>query len=159
MMTGVNFSSWYRADEGTIYVDYRLGYKLANMRVVAFSDGTSDNFMEVIAGAGSVPSVTSGPYFYGAVLSNIGEINLSNATTNSTNSRRVFAGAYKLNDFAGTQGGLTPVFDTTARVPVVDRLNFLNATNAAGTLINGTIKKLAYYPKRLSNIELVGLTS
>jgi hypothetical protein len=158
VITGSNFSSWYKSDEGTIYVDYILGYKLASIRVVAFSDGTSSNYMEVIAGAGSVPSVSNGPYFYGAVLGNAGEITLSNATTNSPNSRRVFAGAYKLNDFAGTQGGLTPVFDTTARVPVVDRLIFGNSTNGGSALLNGTIKKLAFYPKRLSNTELVGIT-
>jgi hypothetical protein len=42
--------------------------------------------------------------------------------------------------------------------PAIDRFSIGTLTTGANPL-SGTIKKLAYYPKRLTNAELQGLTT
>jgi hypothetical protein len=49
------------------------------------------------------------------------------------------------------------VTDTLGILPVVDKLRI--GAQSAQAPLNGTIKKLAYYPKRLTNAELQGLTT
>jgi hypothetical protein len=158
-MTGANFSSWFNNAEGSFFVDYQYGQKLAAIRTIAVSDGTANNFIEVIAAAGTVPTVSSGSYLFGAT-GGVSDVNTSSgAITNVANARRLFAGAYKVNDYASCNNGGAIGTDTSALVPTVDRLFFSNNANAGTTLLNGHIRKLAYYPKRLTNAELQGLTS
>ncbi len=158
-ISGANFSSWYRQSEGSFVLDYTLVYKLAGNRCFSVSDGTANNYMDVVAGAGSPPSTDSGPYLYGAVGGAVGEISASNANTNAIGSRRVFAGAYKANDFASTTAGKTPATDVAGAVPAVDRLQFSNSLGQASSLLNGHIARLAYYPVRLPNSTLQELSA
>ena len=65
--------------------------------------------------------------------------------------------AYKTNDFALVGGGATVATDTQGNVPVVDRLDIVAAFN--GTVSNMYIKKLSYYPARLTDTQLQALTS
>ena len=159
-MTDANFSSWYRQDEGTFFVDYQLGLKLASIRLIAVSDGTSSNYLEVIAASGLVPAVTSGSYLYGFVNGSV-SINTSGSGTidNTPNARRLFAGAYKANDYASCNNGGTFAVDSIGAVPSVNRMFFSNYSGASASLINGTIKRIAYFPERLSNAQLQALTS
>jgi hypothetical protein len=160
-MTGANFSSWFNNAEGSFFVDYQYGQKLAAIRTIAVSDGTANNVIEVIAAAGLVPTVSSGSYLFGATG---GVIDVSTAVsgsniTNVANARRLFAGAYKVNDYAACNNGGVIGADTSALVPTVDRLFFSNGANSNSTLLNGHIRKVAYYPKRLTNAELQTLTA
>jgi len=67
------------------------------------------------------------------------------------------AAAYKLNDYATSFNGQTPIVDNTAVVDVPNRLNFGNG--GAGTVqINGHIRRLTYWPVRKSNSDLVTLS-
>jgi hypothetical protein len=65
--------------------------------------------------------------------------------------------AYQINNVNAAAGGTLGVLDSSAIIPVVDRLSIGSRANAL--IWNGCIKKLAYYPKRLQNEELVGLTT
>ena len=65
--------------------------------------------------------------------------------------------AYKTNDFCGAANGVIGTTDTSGTVPVVSRSGIGGLDT--GREINGTIKRIAYYPKRLSNAELQALTS
>jgi hypothetical protein len=65
---------------------------------------------------------------------------------------------YKANDFAQSIAGNAALTDTTGTLPTVNRLHVGTSLNGTGQL-NSTIKKIAYYPKRLSNTELQGITS
>jgi hypothetical protein len=158
-MTGANFSDWYRQDEGSFFVDYQLGQKLAGIRTFSVSDDTPNNYIDIIAGPGAPPSTTQGSYLFG-IANGVLDINTgAGAITNVANERRLFAGAYKVNDYAVCNNGGTIGSDTSASVPVVDRLYFANGTNSPNSLINGHIRKLSYYPQRLSDVQLQGLTS
>lgn len=159
-MTGANFSSWYRQDEGTFVLDYVLGQKLASMRLITTRDFAGTSFIEYIAGAGVFPTVSQGTYIY-SVIDSVARVAASgSAITNTPNARRVFAGAYKLNDYGYCNNGNAVTVDTDATVPVAqDRLYFSSALNANSSLLCGHIRRIAYYPRRLSNGNLIALTT
>jgi hypothetical protein len=49
--------------------------------------------------------------------------------------------------------------DTDCILPVVNQFAIGGRLDSSIRYLNGTIKKLAYYPKRLTNAELQGLTT
>lgn len=65
--------------------------------------------------------------------------------------------AYKANDFAASLDGGAAVTDASGVVPVVDRL-FIGCASG-GEQLNGTIARLTYWPKRLTNTQLSWLTA
>ena len=159
-MTGTNFSSWYRQDEGSVFVEYQYGFKLAAIRTVAFTDGTGSNFLEVVAAPGSVPTTGTGSYLFGG---SGGVFSISTQSGSSLNvvafAQRKFAGAYALNDFASCNNAGPLGTDTNDVVPVVDRLFFGNTVDSNNAKLCGWIRKIAYYPARLTNAQLQALTS
>jgi len=150
-MTGANFSSWYRADEGTFYADYVSASGNSSQQVF-FAAGTSGNNIQFLADN----SASTGG---GADVTRIRiqvngsdqcNINLANPVSRSTPYKGVVA--YAVDDIAGSLNAGTVLTDTSALIPVVDTLNI------GGSNLSSTIKKLAYYPKRLANAELQALT-
>ena len=147
-MTGTNFSSWYRADEGTLYGEAVLGANPNDKYVAEISDNTVNNRMSIAS--------TSNPYTQTFVN---GVVQASmNATATFINATGKASITYKTNDFAIVGNGGTLTTDALGTVPVVNTLSFGRQRDGSSTL-NGSIKKLAYYPKRLTNAELQGLTT
>jgi hypothetical protein len=68
--------------------------------------------------------------------------------------------AYKANDFATSYNGGAVATDTSGSVPTnVDRMRLGHDYLAASTgELDGTISKIIYYPKRLTNAQLQALT-
>lgn len=64
--------------------------------------------------------------------------------------------AYKANDFGICTNGGTPVTDNAGTV--ASAVNTMLVGNASG-LLNGHIRRLRYYPRRLSNQQLQALTT
>jgi hypothetical protein len=152
-MTGANFSSWYRADEGTLYAE--ASYNADTNGVIAFiAAGSFSNFINIAR----EPTLDrfQADYFSGGSRQAL--LNLA------TNSALVgvagkAATAYKVDDFAGVANAGSAVTDTAGLVPAgVNRLSigFVDVGNAQH--LNGTLRKLAYYPKRLANAELQAIT-
>jgi hypothetical protein len=142
-MTGVNFSSWFRQDRGTVYTEVDA----KTTTFAAFfgnSPGTSNEFYTRVA--------SSGPSF--AVVTN--GVTQANFGTSALVSK--IANAYRVNDFASSVNGGAVATDTLGTLPVVSALG-IGATFAPAIAINGTIKKLAFYPERLSDAQLVALTT
>jgi hypothetical protein len=152
-MTGTNFSSWYRADEGTLYSDYILnGYTSGTGQVVfTASNNTTLNYI-TISTVGSPR--TSG---FQVQTNNSAQATIEVGTPSVSTAYKV-AGCYKVNDFAASANGAAVVTDTSGTLPIVDRAYLGGLNDAALIPINGTIKKLAYYPARLSNANLQALT-
>jgi len=150
-MTGTNFSEWYRQDEGSVVVSGQIADTGGSTRRWAsVNDGTVNNSIQAAIGF-------TGLTAYLEVRSNI---TVQAAFTNGsfTAGAEVKTGiAYKVNDFAISANGVSAGTDTDGLVPVVDRLSI--GTHAAGaSAINGHIKRLAYYPARLTNAQLQALT-
>jgi hypothetical protein len=67
--------------------------------------------------------------------------------------------AYKADDFATTANGATPATDTSGAVPAsMTTLGIGGATYTLSVQLNGHLRLIAYWPRRLSNAELQGVT-
>jgi hypothetical protein len=156
-MTGTNFSSWFSAGEGSIYADASTYMPVTNGALrndtVSFSDGTANN--SIYMGVNSVGTPNSINLY--VVASGVAQVNITRTLTSST--YRTSYG-YKVNDVALLLDGGTVVTDTSVTLPL--NLNQLAIGTRSGTSANfqnGTIKKIAYYPMRLTNAQLQALTS
>lgn len=149
-MTSTNFSSWYRADEGTFCVDGGASNDTTSgyAYFASANDATANNAILIAANeSGDVinaevkvsGSVTAG--FYPSYTSGSTKIALS----------------YKANDVNGAKDGVAGTTDTSSTLPTVTQLCI--GANHAGNQINGHIARIAYYPKRLTNVELQALTA
>lgn len=149
VMTGSNFSSWYRQDEGTVYLkSYMIPQPTFFKDFIDFSDGTSNNrhFITVPGNTSFVSSRTTA----------------NSAAQSALNSSSLLAGegfasvyAYKANDFAAVTNGSTPVSDVSGTLPAVNQLIIGGRVGLNNTC---HIKRLDYYPKRLANAKLQALT-
>jgi hypothetical protein len=150
-MTGTNFSSWYNATEGTFYSETQLLYNSAGTFPGVFSanNGTAtDQIMSYYV-------ATNRQQLY---VRSGGTITVDIGATATANSVFKFAGAYKTNDCATTTNGAGVITDTSATLPAApNRLNM--GSQASFGYLNGHIRRIAYYPRRLSGAELQGLTT
>jgi hypothetical protein len=157
-MTGTNFSSWYRADEGTLYGEVTASNAADSgaqiRRIAELNDGTASN--RILFGPAATVNGLRVQYTIGG--SNINGTNGQAVESIFPNAK--IAVVYKSADYAFSPNGQTPTTSSDSRVALFNKLSIGNAHSdvALGSL-NGTIKKLAYYPKRLTNAELQGLTT
>jgi hypothetical protein len=157
-MTGTNFSSWYNAAQGTMLGEYNVPFALtsgSNPRVASF------------LGAGGA-NVDDLPFFINQVS---GKAASFNAFTASVNAGRIDASAsfsantitkaicaYGTNDRAVTTGGTSPTTSATVyTIPTVNKLDI--GSSSSINFLNGTIRRIAYYPVRLANTTLQALTA
>ena len=147
-MTGANFSSWYNQTEGTLFAE---AASVSSTRpVVAVDDGTMSNRYQLSLASSYTPgfAVVSG----GAVSADL------YAAAATQNSYVKEAGAYEVNAFAFSANGGSVVTDASGNLPVSVNILRVGAYQS-GPILNGWIKRIAYFPKRLSNTELQTLTS
>ena len=159
-ITGSNFSSWFRGDESTVFVDCALlaGSALttsATRTAVDITDGTASNRLAVraILNANVTDQIT--------VRSGGGTaINLTTGVTVSTAPRKI-AAAFRVNDTAAVGTGATSVA-TTDTGPMPIGLNQANIGSVVAltnqNTLSGTIARLAYWPARLGNEVLQRIT-
>lgn len=149
-MTGTNFSSWYRIDEGTLYAEYaRLSSGIQNTSVFsAFSD--SNNYVNYYGSAGF-------DFLYATSQGSAGVLNQTYGSTSTAYKK--FALALAANNVAGTYNGTAVAKDTTYPQPNSFTTLAIGSNYASSGVLNGTIKRIAYYPKRLTNTELQSITS
>ena len=150
-MTGTNFSSWYNQAEGTLYAEC-VASSTATSAVASVTDGSFNNYLKLRYSTSTAVSqfigATSGVTQWSIGLS---------ATTVGQNAR--LAGAYNFNDIQAAKSGVIGAGDTSATIPVVNAIRFGVAESGAFETLNGTIKKIAYYPIRCTDAQLQGLTS
>jgi hypothetical protein len=146
-MTGTNFSSWYNASAGTLYAQYSA--VASGVRTItAINDGTANE---------SIRLRTDGTNPLFTVTDNGSDVANIDAGTVATGVSYKFAGAYAVNNFATSINGNSAVTDTVGTIPTVNRM--LLGNSSSSNYLNGTIKSIAYYPRRLSGIEMQIITS
>lgn len=69
------------------------------------------------------------------------------------------AHGYKVNDANVALNGTASTADTVCLVPPINMLTIGTIYDAVSFPCNGTIRKLAYYPIRVTNAQLAALTS
>jgi hypothetical protein len=151
-MTGANFSSWYRQDEGTLYAE--ASAPTVNISsaptVVSAEDGTTNNRIQFRKNAGGSAAST-------IVVSGGAIQYLDQAAPTWTGVMAKLAMVYKVNDFIACVNSTLNTADTSGTIPVVTQLKIGNGTGAG--ILNGHIRKIAYYPLRLTNSQLQALTA
>jgi hypothetical protein len=138
---------WFNASEGTLYVEGSSSNLARAMAVI--DDGSFNNRYQAAIASGYTPNfaAVSG----GAVSADI----YTSALTQSSNVK--LAGAYRVNDFALSANGSAVVTDTSGALPVGLTTLRLGAYSTGGILC-GTIRRLTYFPQRLSNANLQRIT-
>ena len=149
-ITGANFSSWYRQDEGTVFADAAGVNNVggATRRYCEIRDNTSTD--RLILGY----SATNNNRFLvvddGATVADI-------STTSTPIAKAI--GAYKVNSFQLASNGLLGTEDGVGTVPTPNQM-FIGSQEGgtAATFLNGTIRRLTYWPARLANSTLQQIT-
>jgi hypothetical protein len=155
-MTGANFSSWYRADEGTAQCIFsRFGTTLTPYPL-GFSGGASPTTAPRI----SLRTDTSmNIQTQGIDAAGVGwsSANLAGSPGFNAVANAVMAWSFATRSAAGCVNG-NAVTSTNAaaaaKMPVTSTLFIGNIGS-----LNGHIRKVAFYPIRCTNAELQGLTS
>jgi hypothetical protein len=153
-MTGSNFTSWYRADAHTAYSEYTVlkapDATVNSNAAFGYGDGTGNEYvhLDTVQGATQIRGLVR-----------------AKATTYSASQGTVTAGttikaaiALSAGNGAFSANGAT----ATAVNPVVMPLpTFANIgkNTAFSVFLNGNIKKVAFYPARLTNAEIQSLTT
>jgi hypothetical protein len=145
-MTGANFTSWYRADEGTLYADI-------NPRALATTSGISINDNTV---SNRIRLATTSVSDQGTVTTSGTDQAVINGGTPVANTNMRLALGYKVNDFGLSLNASTTSTDTVGTVPVVNQLQIGAETTSRGNL---TLKKVAYYPAKLTSAQLQAITT
>ena len=149
-IAGSNFSSWYRQDEGTVFADVNTA-SVANIAQGIFdlSEGAGNEriFQRRNTGSFIVTAITDN----GVVQGDFGSVSVS------ASSRARSGLAYRLNDLESAVNGNSSGTDTSATIPAPDRIH-IGQNFASGQVINGTIRRLTYWPTRLANNVLQEIT-
>jgi hypothetical protein len=148
-------SPWYNASEGTLYAEVvYFGLAAATSlgaNQIRLFDGTGANLITLRAVVGTgTPAADE-------VIADSGVASMDTIgitiTANTTYKRAI---AYSTNNArAAINGAYTDPTDTTVTVPVVNALSFGFASGIYGMWI----RRITYYPRRLSDAELQSLTT
>jgi len=151
-ITGSNFSSWYRQDEGTVFYDGQVsGSESGTKNLLGLSNGSGSNIIDLV-----IPSklnqrfrVTTGGVQQ--ALQNV-------IPTASVYNPAKVAYAFKLDDTNSAGNGTVLSTDTSCTIPTVDRFTFgVVATGEAQ--VAARFKRLTYWPQRLANSTLQNITT
>jgi hypothetical protein len=155
-ITGENFSSWYRQDEGSIYAKIISAKSASNSNVgqcvLSIGDGGTENILRLRR---SVTSRTCG------FLKRVNDTNTAIASSDESltdNTAGKLIGAYDLdNSYVALDG--SSVFSASGASPLnLNKAIIGSSPFVNGDYLNGHIKKLSYYPQRLTNEQLQQLT-
>lgn len=145
---GVSFTSWYRQDEGTVFAEYRTASTEGG--ILSLDAGLASDRIALDA-----PTLTQ--FRVRSIVSGGVQCELKNTVAAYPATTRAGV-AYRTDDFAACANGGAVSVDTSGMVPLANKL--MVGTNAdSGFALNGTIARIAYYPRRLTNEQLQRLTA
>jgi len=145
-------SPWFNSASGTLYAEAQYPFVAASGLNSGFAEIDDGTFNEAIANY-----VTSGGNSTFVVRDNSATqagVTVSGMTANTVIK---IAGAYAVNDFQQATNGTLGVADTSGSLPTVTRLALGDI--AVGQKLNGWLRRVSYYPTRLSNAQLQAITA
>jgi hypothetical protein len=150
-ITGQNFSQWYNQGAGTFVISMNTAKPTSVTgpnRAFTASDGTESNRVATDFVGSSVRGIVS-----------VGAVNQALISVSYSDNSIVNAAlAYRTDDFAFTSNGGSPVTDVSGTVPTSLNSLILGAQTGSAAFLNGHIRRITYYPTRLSNAQLQALT-
>jgi hypothetical protein len=146
-ISGSNFSSWYRQDEGSAFADFSLPTTAGNTAIFSLSQASAPTANRHSIRQGNSIITSSGTQV----------ANFINQTT-AANARSRIAYGYKVDDFFQVLNNGTTAADTSGAVPLsIDQLN-IGKVEGTSIYSNGPIRRLTYWPARLPNSTLQTIT-
>jgi hypothetical protein len=143
-------SPWYNAAEGTVYAECVLNAFATTQQAAWRIDDTTDNERMFVRRNGSTVQ-------YVGIDGGVTQWSLNTGNTVTVGTPFKHAAAYKVNDIASAFNGGNILTATTATLPTVTLMR-LGGENG-GAYLNGTIRRITYYPVRLTNAQLQNLTA
>ena len=146
-ITGSNFSSFYNQTEGTVFADASSFAASGASRFNALIQGATfdDRWVMGVATTNQYQTFIS----TGGVL----QANLVTGTY-SPNTRYRMVSAIKANDIGQSIDGASPQLDASATLFTANQIQIGNAI----AFLNGHLRRLTYWPTRLSNTTLQQIT-
>lgn len=149
VIQGTNFSSWYNNDTGTVLAEFtgRTSGVIANI-----SNGTFSNRLPQMA-IGSANGYESYVVSGGSVTAT-----LIPSGTHTYNTYAKFAVAYQVNNCAASANGSAVASATSVALPAgLSQMDIGSFQNNSSKL-NGWIRRINYYNRRLDNSQLQAIT-
>lgn len=141
-----SISDFHNAVEGTVFAEF-IPQQIGDLGVFSLNNGgTSERIDHRTSG---VTFVTDGGVGQATIG---GGAHVVGATSRT-------AVAYAVNDFAVSNDGAAVVTDTSGTLPTVDRLQLALLDGGTGNPLQGHLRYVAYFPKRLQNASLVTLST
>jgi hypothetical protein len=149
-------SSFYNQSEGTLFAEASRFQLVTNSKFLAFVNGSDTTKSIVIDASGATPQTDQ-------------KLDIANTTNQanivfggaSTNTIYRLGGVYKSNDFHFAQNGTLGTPDSSGSIP--DGITHLGIgrfpVGGSAFPLNGHIRRIAYWPRRLSNTLLQQLTT
>lgn len=152
-MTGSNFTSWYNAGQGTLYAEFSVGALNRDARVIWLDGGSASNVIDLTVSSTNkvfLEGLSSGAYS--------GNLQVGSVATDTA--YRTGAVYSSTSTEAVSQSGAIATGSLTLPVSGISQLGIGYQTSPfASAYLNGTIKKISYYPIRVTDANLQALTS
>lgn len=152
-------SSFYNQAEGTLFAEASRPQVAKNVTFMAFIDGANANNVSALETGVAVPTQQR----FQVAASGTALAQLLYSAAGAANTVYKMVGTYAANDFIAAQNGVLTSPDTSGTTPTtMTRLSVgLSTTDTNAGYGNSAVhlRKIAYYPKRLSNTLLQQLTT
>jgi hypothetical protein len=146
-------SPWFNASQGTLYTETLATRQIAiaGTGLAMFDDATVNNNIRSFIGASGAARVV-------VAASGVTSADLFPGSAIPASTVLKFANAYATDNFAAVSNASAAATDTTGAVPAVSifRLGF---DFVSGVYLNGYLRRVVFYPRRLSNAELQAITA
>ena len=149
-LSGANFSAWHRADEGSLLIDASVLAAGSSGALIALNDNTANNQIALQLDGGQVRLVVT--------TGGVQQVNLLAGAVPAPNTPFRVAAAYRAGDFAVSLNGAVPVVSTSGTLPTRNQAR-LGALGAGTDHMRGHLRRVAFYPARLSSGQLQALSA
>jgi hypothetical protein len=160
-MTGTNFSSWFNNAQGTLYAEQYITNVTAgsvNNQTAACLYKDSSNFIATGQGVGDAGGTGQRSSIW-VIHNNTTQVYASTGNFITVGLTLKNAVAYETNNFAYSANTQTLITDTSGTVPAVNSLSIGFYLIGINYYANNPIRKIAFYPVRVTNAQLQALTS
>jgi hypothetical protein len=157
-ITGANFSSWYRQAGGTLYSEFTSLRPADSQNAFAWAlEESSSSYIAIRTAAGYTPDRAFPSCLVAGSTEYSGESNAATGYLAMPISAVRSALAYEVNDFAHSWNSQASFTDNSGALPTPTLLAIGN-TGSVNAALNGPIRRLTYWPQRLSNNVLQSIT-
>jgi len=151
-ITGSNFSSWYRQDEGTVFYDGQVlgSDPSTNKSILGLSNGSGNNTIDMF-----IPSAVN--QRFRLAVGGVNQVLQNTVATANVYSPVKSTYAFKVDDTTSASNGTVLPTDTSCSIPTVDRFT-LGSLTTGEAQVAARFKRITFWPQRLSNRTLQQIT-